>query len=325
MGNYFGTLDSCDFFVGSSGNTLRGLEMTIDQEEIDFNVQLVPGSIKSAMKEAEAGSRDLWQVPIDSIRTIDNFNVRVHDEAYEARIDSIADSILQEGFYQDHPLSGYVAKEGENHIIFIHGGHTRLAAAHRAIKRGAPLEKIPVVVSQAGVDMEDLTVALVKGNDGNPLKPYEIGLVCKRLMGFGWDEKKVASRLGISDQYVKNLLSLMAAPVAIRVMVIEGRISASLAIDAIKQHGDKAVSILEKAEGKANDSGKGKVTKKHVADPAKEYSKAIKAESEMMFDLLVRVQNELESNPADFGLSGTLTGDIYAMIAKIKAVKPLAV
>ena len=85
----------------------------VQAELENFEVQLVQGSTKKAMHSANASSRDLWQVEIESIRVIDNFNVRIKDDKYDAHIRALADSMKSEGFYQDKPLAGYVAKDGE--------------------------------------------------------------------------------------------------------------------------------------------------------------------------------------------------------------------
>ena len=286
-----------------------------------FDATLTPGSIKSAMKESGSGSRDLWQVPIENIRTIDNFNVRTHGPAYSAHIRDLANSMLNEGYYQHKPLAGYVAKEDNEQIIYITDGHSRLDAAKLAISEGAEIELLPVVVSQAGVSMEDLTIALVRGNSGKPLSPYEMGVVCKRLVRFGMDISVIADRIGISSQYVNNLLSLMAAPAEIRMMVIEESVSASVAIEVIAQHGDKALQKLQEAQGRAKETGKAKVTPKHI-DPANEFKKAVKKESEGMFLLLERIKNEFDSNPGEFGIADELRICLDETIARIKQSQP---
>ena len=73
-------------------------------------ITLVAGSIKGAMKESGAASRDLWFVPRDQIRVIPDFNVRVESPALDAHIRALADSMKSEGFKAEHPLAGYVAR-----------------------------------------------------------------------------------------------------------------------------------------------------------------------------------------------------------------------
>lgn len=294
-------------------------ELSSSNLALDLDVHLAPGSIKSAMKDAGAGSRDLWQVPPGQLRMIENFNVRINGEKHMAKVREYADSMKSEGFYQHKPLAGYVAKEGDEQVIYITDGHTRLQSVLLANKEGAEILLIPIVVSQAGVSVEDLTVALVRSNSGEPLAPMEIAIVCKRLARFGWDEKTIAGRIGVSEQYVKNLLSLIAAPAEIRQMVIEDRVSASTAIEVIGKHGDKALEVLSKAEAKANGSGKGKVTGKHI-DPANEFKKACKDRAGDMFTLLEKLSAEIETG----GSCDAFQSEIYTLVQELKEKQPLS-
>ncbi len=97
--------------------------------EADFTKVLSPGSIKSAMKTAGAGSRDLWQVPPSQLKVIEGLNPRVVNESYKQHIRALADSIKSEGFYQHKPLGGYVSEEDGVEQIYIYEGGSRLAAA----------------------------------------------------------------------------------------------------------------------------------------------------------------------------------------------------
>lgn len=227
---------------------------------------LVPGSVKAAMKEAGASSADLWMVPYDQLRVIDGFNVRVRTPDYIAHVKSIKDSIIANGFYRDKPLEGYVGKDEEGHnVIFITGGHTRHEAVGLAIAEGHEIDSVPVIVKPQGTSQEDLTVALVTGNTGRPLTPIETAIVIKRLIGFGMDEKTIAQRLGYGKQYVTDLLSLLAAPAAVRKLVESGKVSATLAISEIKKDPKQAAQKLTEAVEKVSAQGKTKVTKKALA------------------------------------------------------------
>lgn len=251
----------------------------------NFEAQLTAGNVKAAMKDVNAVSADLWQVAPNQLRVLDGFNARIRNQAYEARVRWIADSIRENGFYKDKPLSGYVARENGQNVIYVTGGHRRHEAVLLAISEGVEVPMVPVIVSQKGTSIEDLTVALVVGNDGEPLSLYESAIVCKRLAGFGWDSKEIARRLGYaSTQYVDGLLSLAAAPLPIRRMVMENIVSATSAIEAIKKHGDAAHQVLLNALVKA---GGGRVTAKSM--PGNDFKKAIKKHAEPMHTALTAV------------------------------------
>jgi len=251
----------------------------------NFEAQLTAGNIKAAMKDVNAVSADLWQVAPNQLRVLEGFNARIKNEAYAARVRWIADSIRENGFYKDKPLSGYVAKEDGHNVIYVTGGHRRHEAVLLAISEGVEVPNVPVIVSQKGTGIEDLTVALVVGNDGEPLSLYESAIVCKRLAGFGWDSKEIARRLGYaSTQYVDGLLSLAAAPLPIRRMVMENIVSATSAIEAIKKHGNKAHQVLLDALVKA---GGGRVTAKSM--PGNDFKKTLRKQAEPMHTALTAV------------------------------------
>ena len=258
----------------------------------EFNLQLNPGAVKAAMKSAEASSRDLWQVAPDKLKVIEGFNVRVKDDAYALHIRSLADSMKAEGFYQDKPLSGIVERDGEVQTIYITDGHCRLEAAQLAISEGAELVKLPVVVNQAGVSREDLTVALVKSNAGKPLTTYEVAVVCKRLVRYGMEEKLVASRLGLTVQHVNGLLSLVASPYQLQKLVMDNVVSATAAIDAIAKYGKDALDRVLAAQAAANAVGKTRVTAKTI-DPDAERNKRIRKYATQLYTLLKTVRDDV--------------------------------
>lgn len=231
-----------------------------------FDIELTPGSVKQAMIGVQSG--DLWMVPRDRIRVLPGFNVRDKDDEYRAAVREYADSMKANGYQRSKPMAGYVASEGgESHIILT-DGHTRLDSFDLAVSEGWEGERIPLVTSK-GQTMTDLTVALVTANSGRQLRPQELAQVCKRLVGYNLDESEIARRIGKTKGYVENLLLLAAAPAKVRGMVSKGQVSASLAIESVKRHGDKATEKLEAGLAKAEASGKTKVTKKAMPKPAK--------------------------------------------------------
>lgn len=258
--------------------------MTIEKHEPqvpsgEFELKVVPGSIKKAMETSHSKSRDLWQVPVENIRIIEGFNVRIKDDHYEEKVNELSALIEENGFRQNRPLAGYVAREGDKNVIYLTDGHRRYEGTRRAIARGVPIEVLPVVVSSQSESPEDLVVSLVHDNLGEPLRPYEQALVVKRLVRYGWTPAEISKRLKLSVQYVDNLLLLVAAPVAVRNMVIAGQVSAATAVDALRSYGDKAEEKLLGALDTVRDTvekqggGQVRVTKKHLSTPAERVAK----------------------------------------------------
>ena len=227
-----------------------------------FETELIPGAVKAAMSGVK--SSDLWKVPRDRIRVMPGFNIRVQNDDHKAQVRFIADSMKANGYFADKPLAGYVAKEDGENVLYVIDGHTRLEAVDLANSEGAEINEIPVVTKPAGTSMEDLTVALVVSNEGRHLSPYEVALVCKRLIGFGMEEADIARRIGKTRTYVSNLLLLASAPRALTTLVQEGKASATLAVETYKAHGKEAAKVLKEGLVQAQASGKTKVTGKHL-------------------------------------------------------------
>jgi len=117
----------------------------------DFTRELTPGNTKAAMKAVGAASSDLWKVDPGQLRTLDGFNARIKNDAYAARVRWIADSIKANGFYPDKPLTGFVALEDGEEVIYVTGGHRRHEGVLLAIEEGADVPTVPVVIKPRGV------------------------------------------------------------------------------------------------------------------------------------------------------------------------------
>lgn len=280
--------------------------------EADFTTVLVPGSIRGGMKHLDASSRDLWQVDPHKLKIIEGFNPRVHNAEYVAHIRSIADSIKSEGFFQDQPLAGYSAIVDGEPVVYIYSGHTRLAATLLAISEGVEIPRVPVVVSQAGLSMEDMTVALLRGNGGKNLTYYESAIVCKRLVKYGFTEEEIASRTGITVPLVRNRLALMAAPLKLREMVANGQMSATLAIELINTHGDKALDKAEEAMARAQGDGKTKARKTHTGVSPR--VKFVKKKASSLYE----AANTVRSDPGFQHLSVDVQELVLGLLAEIE-------
>jgi len=280
-----------------------------------FDTTLVAGNVKTAMRDVKASSRDLWSVDVGAIRILDDFNVRLHDAAWKTHIRALANSMKVEGFYQDKPLAGYVAKEGDSQVIYVTDGHCRYNAVLLANSEGAEIDRVPVVVSAQGTSLEDLTVSLFKSNSGKPLTPYEIAVVCKRLSRYGWSIDQISTRLDLTDFYVDGLLRLIAAPADIRSMVMEGQVSASVAIQALRSKGNKALAYLQAALAKANGAGKTKLTAQHL--PGRDFEKYIKKSAPKLFDTLA----EVKADPGYQNISPELREKLDSLLDELNTKK----
>lgn len=277
----------------------------------NFDRPLVAGNVKKAMNSAMAKSRDLWQVPLDMIRIMPEFNVRIRDEAYLAHLQTITASIKASGFWQHKPLDGYVANEGGQNVILLTGGHTRYEATLLANQDGAEIFTLPVVVSPPGTSREDLIVALVKGNEGKPLTPFEVAIVAKRLVNYGWSVSTIADRLQLSTTYVEGLLMLLGAPQEVREMVQSGQLAATTAIQSLRKHGSEVVAKLQEGLSRAQASGATRVTAKHM--PGHQHQKFIRKAAPQMFTALTAVR----ADPAWSSLSADTRQHLESLLSTI--------
>lgn len=264
----------------------------------NFEVPLVSGNVKRAMADLGAKSRDLWQVDPRRLKTLPGFNVRVDNDRHREYIRQLADSMKVLGYHQHKPMAGHVVKEDGEDVVLVYDGHCRLEAVLLAIEEGAEILSVPVVVSDRGTNLEDLTVALVTSNNGKELDPSEKAVVVKRLINYGWDEPRIAEKLGFSHQYIRDLLMLSSAPREIRQMVSDNKVSASLAVQSMKKHGDKAVEKLQQAGEVATAAGKQRVTAKHVE---------VKPRA-AKFDLIAHVERQRAFSEKTFGPGPRVNG-----------------
>lgn len=235
-----------------------------------FAHSLTAGPVDPTMKAADATTAKLWRVPIDKIKPIPGFNVRVHSPDYIAHRDAIRASIAANGYDSTKPLSGYVAKEGDDNVIYVTDGHTRLDAVslHNDDPDTAEKDEInslPVLVQPKEVSLTDLTVQLHTANNGRPLTPFELGIVVKRLMAEeGAKKADIAKRLAVTPRYLDDVLLLANADKKVKQHVASGTVSSTMAIKLLRADSDTAADKIEAAVSKTAGTGK-KATAKHVA------------------------------------------------------------
>lgn len=264
-------------------------QISLVQSSLDFKEELVAANSKVLMNGiASTRMSNAVNVMIEDLKVLEGFNVRVKNAGYYAHIREIADSILANGFYQSKALTGYGAMVGKRAVVYITDGHCRYEAAQLAISEGAPIADLPVIILDKAVSMEDLTVSLVRSNQGKRLEPLELAIACKRLAMFGWKPSQIAERVGITTEYVHQLLLLAGSPKEIRAMVEKGEITAAAAVSVIRAHGGQACEVMGAALQIARENGKQKVTPKYL--PEKIRKKAFIKNAPAMYSVLERMR-----------------------------------
>lgn len=218
-----------------------------------FTLQLTPGNLKEGMKAIGATSNDLWKVPVEQLRPIEGFNVRVRNAKYLARVRKYADSMKKHGYLFQKPMSGYMARDAAgNDVVYYTAGYTRREAidlANSELPEDKQIKFVSMVMQPAKTTtMRQLNALLITDNESAALDPYEQSIVCKRMLDDGVTVPEIASETGFSTEWVDSLLELAAAPQELQLMVVDDIIKPTFAIETIKEHGGEgALAILKEA------------------------------------------------------------------------------
>lgn len=259
---------------------------TYNLEELSqhFTLELNPGNLKEGMKANGATSNDLWKYPVKNLRPIEGFNVRVKNAAYWARVNRYADSMIEDGYWSHKPMAGYIGRDKETgeEFFFVTAGYTRRDAIDVANSKLPPDKQIEfvTVVAHPGktITRSHLNALLITENDSAKLEAYEASVVVKRMFDDGDSVEEIARQVRYSTEWVDSLLLLAAAPRELQLMVVDDVIKPTFAIETIKEHGDKALAVLQ--EALARKTGGGEATPSGGAVPAEGLAAAEGAGSE---------------------------------------------
>ena len=226
---------------------------------------------KGGIQDLALGRKDILRIDPSDLHVKDGWNCR--DRNFNPADDedmALAASIAEVGVKQ--PLTA-IWEDGK---AWLTDGHRRLAAARYAIDSlGAEIKSVPVQTEDRYASEADRVLSQIVRNNGKSLTPIEQSRVYKRLFDLGWSEAEIATRIGRTTAWVKNLLTLNAAPEAITQMVRDKEISATLAMSTLKKDGGKAVERLTEAVDKAKASGKTRASAKHMTAEAPIFDEAV--------------------------------------------------
>lgn len=214
--------------------------------------------------EAVKGKRDSYPVDPRALKVDPAYNVRdMADPETIAHVRWLADSIKQSGVRV--PLE--VRLDGED--IYVVAGHCRLAATMLAISEGAEIETVPTIPEPKGTNEVERVLNLVISNSGKALTPLAVAEVVRRLLAFGWNNEKIAERLGWkSAANVDQYTALLSATPEVQEMVRAGEVSASTAAKVVRKEGKSAAATLKAA---VKSSPRGKATTKSIAKSKGEF------------------------------------------------------
>lgn len=209
----------------------------------------------SPIEQAGASRGRSYNVPIDKICLVENWNVRLD----YGDIEELAKSIAAVGVRT--PLVGYM----EDGFFWVTDGHRRMKAIEYATKHfGAEFKRIPVQQEARGHDEKTRLLTMLTANSGKPLEAFEIGLVAERLVKYGWTFEEIAEKVPYSAKRIEECYMAATAGEEVVNAVKEGEVSGAAAVTAIREYGDEeGKEAIKKASARAKDNGKKKAT---VAD-----------------------------------------------------------
>jgi hypothetical protein len=144
---------------------------------------------------------------------------------------------MENGFFKHMPLPVFLSKIDNKTVFLLTGGFTRYEAALRARERGSEIQKLPVVPHPAGTNYSDMQLRMYLDNTGAPLKPWERGVVIKRLINNRWSEDEIAKKMVISKTYVSDLLYLHSLPQELQNLVVNEQVSGGQAVKMARELG----------------------------------------------------------------------------------------
>lgn len=216
------------------------------------------GSLKGYASDKEnplVKKTDRFLVAPAMLKEEPGFNLRDYDDPdTQAHIEKFARS-YQNGEYVP-PLLVRVADNGD---VLIVEGHCRRRGVLLAIERGAAIDYLECDQFK-GNDIERTTV-MIRSAEGMSLKPLQIAMGVLRLHRMKQSNKDIALKLDRTPANVEQLLLLATANHDVQQLVREGKVEAYTAIDAIREHGEKAGEFLTGVYEKVVATGGKKVTK----------------------------------------------------------------
>ena len=214
----------------------------------------VLGSFKAqAANSAETGVKktDLYRIPPQKLQEEPGFNERDYaDPEVEDQIKGFEEAYFN-GVYVP-PL--IVRIDQTTGAIFIVDGHQRLRGAMRAIDRGAPIEHLDCLPFRGGND--ERILLMLNSAQGLKLKPLGVANSYLRLTRMGKTVSEIARHINRTTTHVEAMLTLATANMDVRELVRSGAVSATMAIDAVREHGESAGKLLETELQKVKAHGK---------------------------------------------------------------------
>ena len=198
-------------------------------------------------------------ISLDDIHVREGFNKREDDERTRQADDDLFNYLMNGGSVP--PLEVIARDEGG---VWVVEGHRRRRCYARCAEAGKPVDRIHIMPF-SGNDVQRLA-RIMTSNNQLPLSAIEQAAVIQELHNaFNQSTSDIAKLVNKSVPTVEKLLALSMANHDIQQVVKAGEVSVEVAVERIKEHGERAGEVLEQDKAKAAAAGKKKVTKSFIA------------------------------------------------------------
>lgn len=197
-------------------------------------------------------------ISIDDIHVRPDFNRRENNERTRNADDETFEFLMDGGVV---PALEVVPRDEGG--VWIVEGHRRQRCFLRCREAGKPVDRIHIVPF-TGNDVQRIA-RIMTSNNQLPLTTIEQAAVVRDLAAFNLTTAEIAKLVHKAIPTVENLLTLSVANHDVQEAVKSGEVSIAVAVDRVKEHGEKAGEVLEKDKAKAAAIGKKKVTRSVIA------------------------------------------------------------
>jgi ParB-like chromosome segregation protein Spo0J len=216
---------------------------------------------KSGIQGLAAARSDLFRIDPTLIVVKEAWNARDFSDPENMRhVETLAESIREVGVLE--PLTVFM----EDGQPVLTNGESRLRAVRLLLEQGVEIKTVPVQTEPRHASEADRFASQITRNSGKPFTVLEQSQVFGRLVGFGWAERDIAARGGITIERVRQIMSLNQAPETTKKLIRSGKVSATVVqrIVAKAKDGAEIDSKVKAAVERATAEGKAKAGPRHV-------------------------------------------------------------
>lgn len=197
-------------------------------------------------------------ISLEDIHVREGFNIREDDERTRLANDDLFDYLMNGGVVP--PIEVVPRDEGG---VYIVEGHRRHLAYQRCSDAGKPVNRIHIMPFY-GNDLKQKARIFTSASQLS-LSPIDQINGIRDFAPFNLTPAEIAKEIHKSVAWVEKLIALSNANHDVQKAVKAGEVSVDVAIDRVKEFGEKAGEVLQKDKASAAAKGKKKVTRSVIA------------------------------------------------------------